>query len=112
VIFLNAPTKSERPAASALGGSVEKIVLSGGVRISEPGRTATGEQMLYRAANQEFVLTGSPGHLPRISDEKQGNITGATLLFGAADSTIVVAGEPGAHGQARGRVHTETVVKP
>lgn len=112
VIFLNAPRKSERAAASALGGSVEKIVLSGGVRISEPGRIATGEQMLYTAANQEFVLTGSPGHLPRITDEKQGNITGGTLLFGAADSTIVVAGEPGAHGQARGRVHTETVVKP
>ena len=99
-----------------LGGSVEKIVLSGGVRLDEPGRSGTGEQLLYTAARQEFVLTGTPGRPPHIVDEKQGSVTGATLLFGAGnstgDSTIVVAGEPASHGQARGRVHTETAVKP
>ena len=95
-----------------LGGSVERIVLSGAVRMEQPGRYGTGEQLLYTASTGEFVLTGSAGRLPHIVDEKQGSLTGATLLFGSADSTIIVAGEPASHGQARGRVHTETQVKP
>lgn len=125
VIFLSAAGKpgsgtARKEAVSGqgdpLGGSVEKIVLSGGVRLDEPGRNGTGEQLVYTAARQEFVLTGTPGRPPHIVDEKQGSVTGATLLFGAGnstgDSTIVVAGEPASHGQARGRVHTETAVRP
>jgi lipopolysaccharide export system protein LptA len=95
-----------------LGGPVERIVLSGDVRMDQPGRHGTGEQLLYTAASGEFVLTGAPGRPPHVADERQGSITGATLVFTSADSTIIVAGEPGAHGQGRGRVHTETPVKP
>jgi lipopolysaccharide export system protein LptA len=107
------------PASSGTGGakaakgqpdpvssSVERIVMSGGVKVEQPGRTATGEQLLYTAATGEFVLTGTPAHLPHVVDDKQGSITGATLLFHAPDSTIVVAGEP-----ASRRVHTETTIK-
>jgi len=90
------------PVASQL----EKIVMSGAVKVEQPGRTATGDQLLYTAATGEFVLTGTPGHPPHVADDKQGNITGATLLFRSADSTIVVAGEP-----ASRRVHTETTIK-
>jgi lipopolysaccharide export system protein LptA len=80
--------------------------MSGAVKVEQPGRTATGEQLLYTAATGEFVLTGTPAHLPHVVDDKQGSITGATLLFHAPDSTIVVAGEP-----ASRRVHTETTIK-
>jgi lipopolysaccharide export system protein LptA len=89
-----------------VAGSVEKIVMSGGVKVQQPGRVGTGDQLLYTAATGEFVLTGTPGHPPRVADDKQGNITGATLLFRSADSTIVVAGEP-----ASRRVHTETTIR-
>jgi len=94
----------ERPDPTA--ASVEKIVMSGAVKVEQPGRTATGEQLLYTAATAEFVLTGTPGHPPRVVDDKQGNMTGATLLFRSPDSTIVVAGE-----SASRRVHTETTIK-
>jgi lipopolysaccharide export system protein LptA len=89
-----------------VAGSLERIVMSGGVKVEQPGRTATGEQLLYTAATGEFVLTGTPGHPPHVVDDKQGSITGATLLFHSPDSTIVVAGEP-----ASRRVHTETTIK-
>jgi lipopolysaccharide export system protein LptA len=89
-----------------VASSVERIVMSGAVKVEQPGRTATGEQLLYTAATGEFVLTGTPAHLPHVVDDKQGSITGATLLFHAPDSTIVVAGEP-----ASRRVHTETTIK-
>src|SRR6185312_241542 len=89
-----------------VASSVERIVMSGAVKVEQPGRTATGDQLLYTAATGEFVLPGTPGHPPHVVDEKQGSITGATLLFHAPDSTIVVAGEP-----ASRRVHTETAIK-
>lgn len=89
-----------------VAASLEKIVLSGGVKVRQAGRVGTGEQLLYTAATGEFVLTGTPGHPPHIVDDKQGSITGATLLFRSADSTIVVAGGP-----ASRRVHTETTIR-
>ena len=89
-----------------VASSLERIVLTGAVKVEQPGRTATGDQLLYTAATGEFVLTGTPTHPPHVVDEKQGSITGATLLFHAPDSTIVVAGEP-----ASRRVHTETTIK-
>ena len=89
-----------------VASSLERIVMSGAVKVEQPARTATGDQLLYTAATGEFVLTGTPGHLPHVVDDKQGSITGATLLFRSPDSTIVVAGEP-----ASRRVHTETTIK-
>ncbi len=57
--------------------------MSGAVKVEQPGRTATGEQLLYTAATGEFVLTGTPGHPPHVVDDKQGSITGsyAAVLF-------------------------------
>jgi lipopolysaccharide export system protein LptA len=95
-----------------LGGSLDRIVLNGDVRMEQPGRHGTGEQLLYTAATREFVLTGAPGRPAHVVDAQQGSLTGATLVFGSADKSVVVAGEPGVHGQARGRVHTETQMKP
>jgi lipopolysaccharide export system protein LptA len=89
-----------------VGASLEKIVMSGAVKVQQPGRVGTGEQLLYTASTGEFVLTGTPEKPPHLVDDKQGNITGATLLFRSPDSTIVVAGEP-----ASRRVHTETTIR-
>lgn len=115
VVFLKPADASQakRSKAQTLGGPMEgaldRIVLSGRVRMEQPGRKGTGEQLLYTASSGEFVLTGSPGRLPRVTDATQGSITGATLMFDSADRTIVVAGEPGSH---ESRVHTVTKLKP
>ena len=105
-----AASGAKQPAAKGqpdpVASQLEKIVMSGAVKVEQPGRTATGDQLLYTAATGEFVLTGTPGHLPHVVDDKQGNITGATVMFRSPDSTIVVAGEP-----ASRRVHTETTMK-
>jgi lipopolysaccharide export system protein LptA len=123
VVFLNPAGAKTGAAASSgagakagsgadpLGGSVEKVVFLGNVRVEQPGRRGTGEELLYTAATGDSVLTGTPGKPPHVVDETQGSITGATLVFRSADSTIVVAGEPASHGQSRGRVHTETHLK-
>jgi lipopolysaccharide export system protein LptA len=84
------------------GGSVDRVVVSGGVRMEQPGRRGTGDQLLYTAAEGSYVLSGAA----RIVDAQQGTVTGATLLFRDGGSTIVVAGE------AQGRVRTEMNVRP
>jgi lipopolysaccharide export system protein LptA len=112
VIFNERPVAqgSMLAGADVSAGSVDHAVAIGDVRIQEPGRTGTGEQLTYTAATDSFVLTGTPEKPPRVADEQQGNVVGTTLLFGASDSTIVVAGQEGAG--KRGRVRTETTVTP
>jgi lipopolysaccharide export system protein LptA len=101
--------------SSALGGSgfmtgnVERMVVNGHVDMEQPGRRATGEQLVYTASDGLFVLTGTPTVLPKVTDDQRGTVTGTSLRFHSGDDNIVVSngGESGA-GQ---RVRTETRVK-
>lgn len=126
VVFLNpVPSASKtapgetKPASvpvagqtNLFGGSVQRVVLSGAVRLDQPGRAGTGEQLVYTAADSTYVLTGTPAKPPHMVDVKQGNITGATLLFRSDDSTIIVTGgPPGSEQPKHGRIHTETEVR-
>jgi lipopolysaccharide export system protein LptA len=101
--------------ASAAGGSgfmaggVERMVVSGHIDMEQPGRRATGEQLVYTASDDLFVLTGTPAVLPKVTDDQRGTVTGTSLRFHSGDDNVVVSngGENGA-GQ---RVRTETRVK-
>ena len=100
------------PVASTLGGRLERFVVLGDVRLNQPERTGTGEQLTYTALTNRYVLTGTPARPPRVHDQQQGLVMGATLLFGVGDSSIVVAGVPAADKKAKPtRVHTETDLK-
>jgi lipopolysaccharide export system protein LptA len=115
VVFLNPAQAGGGPAAgqtTPFGGSIRQGVLTGDVRIDQPGRTGTGEQLVYTAADSSYILTGTPSKPPHIVDAQQGNVTGATLLFHSADRTIVVGGaDAGTKAEKPVRVRTETRVK-
>jgi lipopolysaccharide export system protein LptA len=97
------------PATGFMGGSVDRMLASGGVEVVQPGRRAAGEQLVYTASDGMFVMTGTPGTPPKMMDEAQGTITGAALRFHAGDNSVVVTNGPDAgSGQ---RVRTETRVK-
>ncbi len=92
-----------RSAAGALnGGSIESILATGDVRLRQPGRTGTGEQLLYTEADGRYRLTGTQADPPSITDSLRGTVTGTTLIFRGGDDSVEVTGEAG-H-----RVHTET----
>ncbi len=91
-----------------MGGSVERVVTSGHIEISQPGRRATGEQVVYTASDGMFVLTGTPTVLPKVIDDQRGTVTGTSLRFHAGDENVVVSNEGSGAGQ---RVRTETRVK-
>ncbi len=109
-----APTGDKKASGATagggfMGGSVERVVASGHIEMQQPGRRATGEQVVYTASDGMFVLTGTATALPKVVDDLQGTVTGTSLRFHAGDENVVVSnvGESGA-GQ---RVRTETRVK-
>ncbi len=105
------PTQ-QQPLAPDMGGSLDRFVMLGNVRLRQPGRTGTGEQLTYTAAADSFSLTGTTSSPPRVTGEGGTVVTGATLLFEGADSTIVVAGTKGdTKSTGPTRVHTETDLK-
>jgi lipopolysaccharide export system protein LptA len=106
---LKTGTVSAAGGSGFMAGSVERMVVSGPLDMEQPGRRATGEQLVYTASDGLFVLTGTPTVLPKVTDDQRGTVTGTSLRFHSGDDNVVVSngGENGA-GQ---RVRTETRVK-
>jgi lipopolysaccharide export system protein LptA len=104
-----APVASAAAGTGFMGGNLERVVATGHIEIEQPGRHATGEQLVYTASDGMYVLTGTPTALPRVLDDQRGTVTGTSLRFHGGDENVVVSngGESGA-GQ---RVRTETRVK-
>jgi lipopolysaccharide export system protein LptA len=67
---------------------LNQIVAQKNVVIQQPGRHATGDKLVYTAANGEFVLTGGP---PMVADAEHGTIRGDSLTFYSHEDKIVVA---------------------
>ena len=99
-------------AGPSMGGSLQKAVLWGDVRLSQPGKTGRGDRLVYTAPDATFVLTGSPSRPPQILDAERGTLTGASLSFHSGDNTVLVSGSGSpAVPNATVRVHTETGAK-
>ena len=79
------PANSRSQAASQL----DRIVAIGNIVIQQPSRRATGDKLVYTAAEDKFVLTGGP---PSIFDAEHGKITGDSLTFYNRDDRVLVEG--------------------
>jgi lipopolysaccharide export system protein LptA len=92
-----------------MGGNVERIVATGHIEMEQPGRRATGEEVVYTASDGNYILTGTAAVLPKVVDDQRGTVTGTSLRFHAGDDNVVVSnrGDSGAGQRAR----TETRVK-
>ena len=88
-------------------GSVERIVATGEIEIEQPGRQASGEQVVYTAGDGMFVMTGTAAVPPKVVDEVRGVVSGSTLRFHAGDESVLISND----GSSAGRVRTETRVK-
>jgi lipopolysaccharide export system protein LptA len=92
-VFLQ-PRDQAAPNQSVAGiiqgsGKIDHIVASKQVVIVQPGRKATGDQLLYTTADDKFVLTGGP---PSIFDAERGKITGVSLTLFRHDGRVLVEG--------------------
>jgi lipopolysaccharide export system protein LptA len=71
-------------------GQLDRMVALGDVIIQQPTRRAEGQELVYTAADDKFVLTGGP---PSIFDAEQDKITGGSLTFFRRDDRVLVEGE-------------------
>jgi len=90
-VFLAAQGKAQAAgsASTISGANVEKIIAQDNVDLVEPDRRATGDRLVYTAADDKFVLTGGP---PSIFDAERGKITGDSLTFYRHDDRVLVEG--------------------
>ena len=51
-----------------------------------------GEQLAYSGVTGSYVLTGSPGMLPRMTDPVRGTVTGESLIFNSRNDSVNVEG--------------------
>jgi lipopolysaccharide export system protein LptA len=93
-VFLRSRSESQAGAGPGTPGQVERIVAEGKVVITQPARHATGDRLVYTAAEDKFVLTGgSSGGIPSIFDAERGKITGDSLTFYRHDDRVLVEGK-------------------
>jgi lipopolysaccharide export system protein LptA len=77
------------PPAGDSAAQLDRIVAQGQVVVAQPTRRATGDQLVYTAAEDKFVLTGGP---PCIFDAERGKITGVSLTLFRRDDRVLVEG--------------------
>ena len=94
-VFLLPRSQSHAGTATGPGtpGQVERIVAQDRVVITQPTRHATGDRLVYTAAEDKFVLTGGASSgTPSIFDAERGKITGDSLTFYRHDDRVLVEG--------------------
>jgi lipopolysaccharide export system protein LptA len=86
VILLPNKSQAQTQAASQL----DHIEAQGDIKIEQGSRKATGNQLVYTAADEKMVLTGTPERLPSIFDAERGQISGDSLTFFTHDGRVLV----------------------
>jgi lipopolysaccharide export system protein LptA len=71
---------------------VDRMKATGHVALTIEGRRGTGEQLVYTGATGEYVLTGSAGAPPKLSDPERGTVTGEALIFDSRDDRVSIEG--------------------
>ncbi|HEY5054695.1 MAG TPA: LptA/OstA family protein, partial [Acidobacteriaceae bacterium] len=97
-----------------LAGDVDRIVASGQIAMDRPGLRASGERLVYTAADESLLLTGDGKNPPKARDARGNVTTGAALEFHRAcgdpggDTVEVLNSVPGGPlGVPLDGVHTE-----
>jgi lipopolysaccharide export system protein LptA len=101
VILLPKGSQAENQSASQL----ERIVAQGDIQIQQAARKAVGSQLVYTAAEEKMVLTGTPNHRPSIFDAERGEISGDSLTFFTHDGRVLVGSGETSQNQTPTRIH-------
>lgn len=72
---------------------VERLIATGNTVLTQPGRKATGDKLVYTASDGRMILTGTDSVLPHLYDETHGNVTGDALIFSSRDDSVNVEGQ-------------------
>lgn len=82
----------------AEGSELDRMEVTGSVVVIESARTAKGNHMTYTAADDRYVMTGTPVEVVEVTPPSCKRTIGATLTFRRSVSSILVEGN-GVYGQ-------------
>ena len=82
------PNKSQ--AQNQTASQLDRIEAQGDIRIEQGARKASGNKLVYTAAEEKMVLTGTHDKLPSIFDAERGQISGDSLTFFTHDGRVLV----------------------
>jgi lipopolysaccharide export system protein LptA len=88
-VFLQPKVQPSPNEALAASRSIDHIVAREHVVATQPGRKATGNQLVYTSSDDKFVLSGGA---PSIFDAEHGKITGVSLTLFRHDDRVLVEG--------------------
>jgi lipopolysaccharide export system protein LptA len=89
-VYLLPRSQTSKNQLLAGPGQLDRIIGQGDVVVQQPGRRALGQQLVYTAADDKFVLTGGS---PSIFDAERGKTAGVSLTFFRRDDRVLVDGE-------------------
>jgi lipopolysaccharide export system protein LptA len=70
-------------------GKIDHMIARENVVITQPTRRGAGDELVYTAPDDKFVLIGGP---PSIFDAERGTTTGVSLTFFRGDDRVLVEG--------------------
>ena len=85
-------TSSAQAQTGGALAQVDRMRATGHVVLTIEGCRGTGEQLVYSGATGEYVLTGSAGAPPKLSDPERGTVTGEALIFNSRDDRVRIEG--------------------
>lgn len=100
-VDVNLNATGSRVSNAAGPSQLNTIVAENNVIIQQTNRRATGERLVYTAADGKFVLTGGP---PMVADAERGTVRGDSLTFYSHDDRIVVESKESSRTVTRTRV--------
>ncbi|HTX75221.1 MAG TPA: LptA/OstA family protein [Terracidiphilus sp.] len=80
-------------SSEAGAGQVDRMTARGHVVIVSNDRHGTGEMLVYTGDTGQYVLTGTAGAPPRMTDPVHGTVTGNTLIFNTRDDSVSIEGQ-------------------
>jgi len=85
------------PGGGAGSNQLDRLIAQGDVKVQQPGRKASGNQLTYTAQEGKLVMIGSKENRPVISDDTKGQVTGDSLTFYIHDDRVLVDSQESSH---------------
>lgn len=74
-------------------GQVDRMTARGHVRVNSQGREGTGRQLVFSGETGDYVLTGTPGDPPKLTDPAHGTVSGEALIFNGRNDSVRIEGD-------------------
>jgi len=95
------PAKSKSVQSIVSPSQLDRIIALGSIVVQQQDRRATGEKLVYTAADEKFVMSGGS---PLLADSQHGTVRGDSLTFYSHDDRVLVESNESSRAISRTRV--------